>query len=270
MGGPRRPGIVSREKLGGTLHYRGPSPAWRTAGRLEADTLGTARVVLDSPGPAGWTPGLYEAEVRASGLESFRTGFWVFDPELFASGETLSLDRYTLRKGDVPEPVIATTVMSRSVQRDFLFEPNAAEWDATFAELASLHINLVRTGMWYGWDRIRDPSGAVDEAWLRALEAYHLTARSHGIPVIFTFYAFMPPPADPEESPYFDPHALRRPEPHGLPGTRRGGARHEPAATLTRSAPQKGSIPSMRGARKRREAAATSVPTTANRSTGSR
>jgi len=190
------------------------TPAGRTyhqpAGTLRAAVLGSLQVTLEPPDPQGWTPGLYEVEVQARGMEPFRTGFWVFDAELFASGQPLSFDGYTLRRGEVPEPVVGTTVMSRSVHRDFLFEPNAAEWNDTFRELAASDINLVRTGVWYGWDRIQDPSGAVHEAWLRALEAYYLTARRHGIPVIFTFYAFMPPEADPEESPYFDPQALER------------------------------------------------------------
>ncbi len=177
---------------------------------LSCAETGSLRVLLEAPGPEGWAPGRYEVEVQARGLERFRTGFWVFDPELFTSGNPLTFDGYTLLKGGVPEPVIGTTVMSRSVHRDFLFEPNVAEWHRTFSELASLHVNLVRTGVWYGWDRLQDASGAVDEAWLRALEAYYLTAHSHGIPIIFTFYAFMPPEADPEESPYFDPRALDR------------------------------------------------------------
>ena len=83
--------------------------------------------------------------------------------------------------------------MSRTVHRRFLDEPDAAVWDDTFAELASLGVGLVRTGIWSGWGRIVDGSGTVDETWLRALEGYYLTARRHGIPVLFTFFAFMPP-----------------------------------------------------------------------------
>jgi hypothetical protein len=63
--------------------------------------------------------------------------------------------------------------MSRSVQRKFLFEPNAAEWDDTFAELGDLGIELVRTGIWSAFRKISLDPNVVDESFLRALEAYY-------------------------------------------------------------------------------------------------
>lgn len=161
----------------------------------------------DVPLPAVRAPGLYRVRARDADGREATTGFWVFDAALFGSGDRLTFDAHTLRRNGRPEPVVGTTVMSRTVHRRFLDEPDAAVWDDTFAELASLGVNLVRTGVWSGWGRIVSPDGGVDEAWLRALEAYYLSARRHGIPILFTFFAFMPPWGD---SPYFDPVSLAR------------------------------------------------------------
>ncbi len=172
------------------------------AGELRGMQRASAVVRLEG----ATTPGLYRVTATIEGVEPVETGFWVFDRTLFESGGELSFDGYTLRRDGEPEPVVGTTVMSETVHRDFLFEPNAAVWDDTFAELASLNINLVRTGMWGGYRKIcRD--GGVDEAWLRALEAYYLSARKHGVPVLFTFFAFIPE-AYGGMSPYFDPASL--------------------------------------------------------------
>lgn len=162
------------------------------------------RVPLDALEPG---PGLYRVRADSPELGFASTGFWVFDPVLFASGDELTFDHYTLRRNGKPEPIVGTTVMSQTVHRDFLFEPNAAVWDDTFAELASLKVNLVRTGVWSGFRKITLDPGVVDEAWLRALEAYYLTARRHGIPVVFTFFAFLPE-AFGGENPYFDPRGI--------------------------------------------------------------
>lgn len=171
--------------------------------RLVAGQHGALSVPLElSP-----RPGLYRVSASAAGLPDVETGFWVFDRELFESGDALSFDAYTLRRNGQPEPVIGTTVMSATVHRNFLFEPNAAVWDDTFGELAALHVNLVRTGVWSGWRKIAAQPGVIDEAWLRALEAYYLSARKHGIPVVFTFFAFLPESWG-GANPYLDPRSV--------------------------------------------------------------
>jgi hypothetical protein len=98
-------------------------------------------------------------------------------------------------------------MMSSTVHRDFLFEPDAAAWDDTFAELASIKINIVRTGVWSGWKKIALDANVVDEGFLRALEAYYLTARKHGIPVIFNLFAFLPETFG-GTNPFLDPRAV--------------------------------------------------------------
>ncbi|MFT5286861.1 MAG: hypothetical protein ACI8TQ_003036 [Planctomycetota bacterium] len=159
------------------------------------------------PLDVGTAPGLYRVKVQNPSFTTHETGFWIMDRELFRSGDDLTMGAWALERNGVPEPVIGTTLMSGSVHRKFLFEPNAAEWDDSFAELASLDINMVRTGMWSAYKKISLDSNVVDEAFLRSLEAYYLSARSHGIPIIFTFFSFVPE-AFGGISPYFDPRSI--------------------------------------------------------------
>ncbi len=200
-----RPDAAAATRYELALELRAPDGTVRAApaATLVAADAGTVRVFL----PGANRPGLYRVRVRARGLPDATTGFWVFDPQLFGSGDSLAFDGYTLRRNGVPEPVVGTTLMSATVHRNFLFEPDAAVWDDEFADLASLGVNLVRTGVWAGYKRISPEPHVVDEAFLRALEAYYLTARKHGIPVLFTFFAFVPE-AFGGVNPYFDPRAL--------------------------------------------------------------
>ncbi len=170
---------------------------------LSVGEHGTARVGLSG----SFRPGLHRVTVDAGPLGRATTGFWIFDEALFASGEALTFDRYTLRRNGLPEPVVGTTTMSSTVHRDFLFEPNAAAWDDGFAEIASLHLNMIRTGLWSGWRKITVDANVVDEAVLRAMEAFYLTARKHALPVIFTLFAFVPEDFG-SGDPYFAPRAL--------------------------------------------------------------
>jgi len=52
-----------------------------------------------------------------------------------------------------------------------------------------------------------DERGVMDEGVARALEAYYLTARAHGVAVIFNLFAFTPEVFGGAD-PYFDPQAL--------------------------------------------------------------
>jgi len=170
---------------------------------LTVDRHYTYQLPLD----VGDAPGLYRVAALLDGQQVFETGFWIIDRKLLRSGDELTMGSWTMLRNGQPEPVIGTTLMSGSVHRKFLFEPNAAEWDDDFRELASIDINLVRTGVWSGYKKISLDQGVVDEAFLRALEAYYLSARRHGIPVIFTFFSFMPEDFG-GSSPYFDPRSL--------------------------------------------------------------
>jgi hypothetical protein len=88
-----------------------------------------------------------------------------------------------------------------------LFEPNPRVWDRDFAAMKRAGINMIRTGIWIGWRHYMADVGRFDEAALRALDAFMLTSRKHDIPVIFTFFAFIPPTWG-GENPYLDPRSI--------------------------------------------------------------
>ncbi len=146
-------------------------------------------------------PGLYHVNVQqpvksvssdSEYLLSTSTGFWIYDKRLLESGKSLIVNNdYFLREGK-PYIVTGTTYMGSDVHRKFLFEPNPSQWDKDFAEMKSSGINMVRTGIWTGWRNYMLDVGSLNEIPLRAMDAFLLTARKYDIPVIFTFFAFLP------------------------------------------------------------------------------
>ena len=199
-----RPGTSGALSVPCALTVTGPSGSQSaTSADLAVTEHGTARVPLGG----SFGPGLYRVTADGGPLGRASTGFWVFDPSLFASGDPLTFDGETLRRGDRAEPVVGTTTMSATVHRDFLFEPNAAVWDDGFGEIAAVGMNAIRTGLWSGWRKITTDENVVDESVLRALEAFYLTARKHRLPVIFSMFAFVPEDFG-SGDPYFDPRAL--------------------------------------------------------------
>lgn len=199
-----RPRATDALTVGCVVAIDGPKAPRRTQTvDLNVGEHGTMRVPL----AGSFSPGLHRVTVDAGPLGRATTGFWIFDAALFGSGDALTFDDYTLRRNGRPEPIVGTTTMSATVHRDFLFEPNAAAWDDGFAELASLHVNAIRTGLWSGWGKITLDANVVDESVLRAFEAFYLSARTHGLPVIFNLFAFVPEDFGAPD-PYFDPRAL--------------------------------------------------------------
>lgn len=203
------PGAAARSECRVEITVEGPGGFRLVRTRVLGGAM-HSEASLAIPGAAA--PGLYTVAAVASrgpGRSPLfaRTGFWVDDRDLFQSGAALSFEDGQLLRDCVPEPVVGTTLMSASVQRNFLFEPNPAEWDGAFAALAADGVNLVRTGVWSAYRKISLHPGTVDEAWLRALEAYYLTARKHGIAVLFTFFAFLPESFG-GRNPYLDPRAI--------------------------------------------------------------
>jgi hypothetical protein len=199
-----RPGGLGSLTMPCAVTVEGPNGS-RSAHSVDLNVAehGTARVPL----AGSFTPGLYRVTADSGELGRATTGFWVFDADLFASGEPLTFDGDMLRRDGKAEPVVGTTTMSATVHRDFLFEPNAAVWDQTFTEIASLGMNAIRTGVWSGWRKISVDANVVDEGVLRALEALYLTARKHKLPVVFSVFAFVPEDFG-SGDPYFDPRAL--------------------------------------------------------------
>jgi hypothetical protein len=170
-----------------------------------------ARVEL--PLPVGAATGLWmvRAELAAGGRAAAATtaesGFWLYTPTMVAGGTPLRAGARYLERGGKPFPVIGTTYMAGDAHRRFLLAPNPAVWERDFAAMARSGVNLVRTGIWTRW---RDHCAAGPqprEEVLRALETFVLTARAHEIPVIFTFFAFVPETWG-ATNPYLDPAAV--------------------------------------------------------------
>ncbi len=160
-------------------------------------------------------PGLYRVHASvtvgtptgSSHAVVHNTGFWIFDDKLLAGGKHLSADRNSLLRDGQPYPVTGTTYMASDVHRTFLFEPNPWLFDRDFAEMKAAGVNMIRTGIWTGWRNYMPSPGAPDEAALRALDAFLLTARKYDIPVIFNLFAFLPETWG-GENPFLDPRAV--------------------------------------------------------------
>ena len=187
--------------------------AGREVHRTAIDLTGTAETLhgaAEIRTPAPLRPGLHHVEVSIdAGLNPDRitTGFWIRDDSLLDGGPRITVTRDWLRRDGAVLPVIGTTYMASDVHRKFLFEPDPHVWDRDFARMKQLGINFVRTGLWTGWQRAMLNGGAIDEGFLRALDAYVQTAARHDIVVNFTFFGFIPP-AWGGTNPYLDPRAI--------------------------------------------------------------
>lgn len=136
-------------------------------------------------------PGLYEIDARAGDL-THKSGFWVYDEELLKRGKPLTVDSHFFYRESKVLPVTGTTYMASDVHRRFLFEPNPSVWDRDFRQMKDAGVNMIRTGVWTGWKKYMPEPGKVNEGVLRAFDAFLLTAHKYDIPVIFTFFAFLP------------------------------------------------------------------------------
>jgi hypothetical protein len=155
--------------------------------------------------------GLYQivTTVKLGATEAkHNTGFWVYDAKLMSAGAPLTADKHFLYRNGEPFPVTGTTYMASDVHRKFLLEPNPFVWDRDFAEMKRAGVNMVRTGLWTAWKNYMLDVGAVNEAFLRSLDAFMLTARKYDMPVIFTFFAFLPEMWGGQNA-YLDPRAAR-------------------------------------------------------------
>lgn len=156
-------------------------------------------------------PGLYRIEVMILDAEFNPkigySGFWVKDKNLLKKSPKISTSLDWLWKDGKVFPIVGTTCMSSDVHRKFLLEPNPFLWDKDFEMMEKTGINFVRTGLWTGWSRTMLDPWAIDENFLRAIEAFILTSAKHKIVVCFTFFAFLPPPSW-SPNPYLDPSAI--------------------------------------------------------------
>jgi hypothetical protein len=183
----------------------------RVAISVEAPLLGTGSLALGTAElPAGpLPPGSYRVDATLGALR-YRTGFWMCDASRASGlegGEPFTCTEDFLCRGGKPYPVTGTTYMAADTQRKFLFEPNPFLWDRDFAAMKAAGVNMVRTGLWTGWKQMVPEAGRPTEQAMRSLDAFLLTARRHGIPVVLNLFAFLPETWG-GQNPYFDPRAL--------------------------------------------------------------
>lgn len=152
-------------------------------------------------------PGLYQIHAR-TGEYVHSNGFWVYDEELLRRGKPLTVDNHFFYRDGKVLPVTGTTYMASDVHRRFLFEPNPSVWDRDFRQMKEAGVNMVRTGIWTGWKKYMPEPGKVNEGVLRAFDAFLLTAHRYDIPVIFTFFAFLPETWGGLNA-YLDPRAVK-------------------------------------------------------------
>jgi hypothetical protein len=134
--------------------------------------------------------------------------FWIYDSALLARGKPLTVDKHFFYRDGAVFPVTGTTYMASDKHRRFLFEPNPFVWDKDFRAMKAAGVNMVRTGIWTAWKKYMPQPGKVEEATLRAFDAFLLTAHQYDIPVIFTFFAFLPETWGGENA-YLDPRSVK-------------------------------------------------------------
>jgi|CZKR01.1.fsa_nt_gi hypothetical protein len=175
----------------------------------------TATVPPDAPLilPAPEGKGLYVIEAQL--LEGdrvraiYHSGFWIRDESYLRSGSRLAVNHDYFELDGRPLAVVGTTYMSSEVQRLYFEHPNVYVWNQDLAQIHDAGLNMIRTGWWTGWDKFCDENGQPYERTLRTLEAYLMTARKHGLPVQFNFFAFLPDVLGGTNA-FLDPAAVRR------------------------------------------------------------
>ena len=192
------------------LHDSADQVVWRSPLPLNVNnTKATGAVTL--PPSVKLNPGLYKyhAFLQQPPLElTDSNGFWIYDEALLARGKPLTTDKHFFYRDGQVYPVTGTTYMSSDKHRRYLFEPNPFVWDRDFREMKAAGVNMVRTGIWTGWKKYMPEPGKVTEATLRAFDAFLLTAHKYDIPVIFTFFAFLPETWGGENA-YLDPRSVK-------------------------------------------------------------
>jgi hypothetical protein len=181
-----------------------------TTATLTAEPAVPSRASADVRLPVDSTTlarGLYQVRASWPRGPTAVSGLWIYDAAMVSGGQGLAVGRDYFSREGIAFPVAGTTYMASDVHRRFLLEPDAWLWQRDFAAMAGAGVNMVRTGIWTGWSLHSEPDGRPTEATLRALEVFLLTARRHQVPVVFTFFAFVPTTWGPG-NPYFAPSAL--------------------------------------------------------------
>ncbi|PDO10453.1 MAG: glycoside hydrolase [Candidatus Reconcilbacillus cellulovorans] len=181
---------------------------WKTSIETQATRdLNALRMTV----PVDVSPGLYRVRAVARSergeVRRLSQAFWGMDRELLRSGEPLACGRDYFVRGGRPMPIVGMTYMAADTARKFLHLPNVEVWDRDMAEMARAGVNLIRTGVWTAHRTFAFVDGHIDEAALRAIDAFLLTAKRHGLEVTFTFFAFAPERWE-GLNPYLDPRSV--------------------------------------------------------------
>ncbi len=193
----------------GKAAKKSPASASRTWGTKRVAIVGNPVVTF----PAPTTKGLHVVEAKLMDGDTtvavYRSAFWMRDEEYLKSGPKLGVGTDYFELDGRPLAVVGTTYMASDVQRLFFDHPNVYVWDRDMAQMSAVGLNMLRTGWWTGWDKFADETGRPYDRTLRTMEAYLMTARKHGLPVQFNFFAFLPDSLGGINA-YLDPEALRR------------------------------------------------------------
>ncbi len=204
-----RCGANIEDDLSVRLTVRPPKGRAKRLTRKVAVETGTCwfEIPLSSPCEAGYYD--VDATLRRGGetLEETVSGFWGRDEDLLKEGKPFSTDSDMIRRGTEVYPFVGTTYMSSRYHRKFLWCANPGIWDRDFAEMSAEGVSVIRTGIWAGHRYLMPEPGLWREDTLRALDAFILTAQRYEIPVIFTFFSFIPPLYGGENA-YLDPRSL--------------------------------------------------------------
>lgn len=189
-------------------HADGQDPVFTTEATIQA---GREMEILRIPVPVEIKPGMYHVQCRAESehgeIRYLNQGYWGHDAELLSEGAPVTCGRDYFIKDGRPLPVVGMTYMASDVARKFLFLPNAAVWDRDMAQMAKAGINWIRTGIWTAYRNVMQADGHASEEVLRAIDAFLLAAKKHGLQVTFTFFSFTPEPWE-GLNPYLDPRSL--------------------------------------------------------------
>ncbi len=116
---------------------------------------------------------------------------------------------FCLRNGQ-PWPMHGTTYVVSGLYRDCFQRVNAAQCDKEMSHLKSAGINVLRTGIWTGYEEVFNEDGTFKETSLRSLDAYFLTAAKYDLPVHLVFAAFVMNHWDRSRDPFHDPGMIRK------------------------------------------------------------
>ena len=137
------------------------------------------------------------------------TGFWIRNEQALLSGPRVTTDKDNFLFNGKSQLILGTTYMASDTQRLYFEQPNPYVWDRDMAQIHAAGLNMLRTGWWSGWQNFTTADGRVSEHALRTLEAYLMTAHRNGLPVQFTFFAFMPDVLGGKNA-IFDPETVAR------------------------------------------------------------